>query len=275
MTKRLSGIPLAMAVCLVAGTGTAHAGWVSFDFNSLGNGNGSTLIQSYMQGLLSGGATVTVSSGAVADNAYTGDGHVVGYGTAGTSNVQSVTLATSDGDYTDPLKRHLSSPDTFIKNTSSATGFTFSFTGLKITDISFDYEIFPDSTCTSLTDPTKCGGSTYPYRPDFTFSTNLGTVFHYYGNTPSGNWVESPCTSGIGGVSCTGTTEATPQLLGTTGTIALSGNVNTLNFLDWPATIGIDNLKINVTAVPEPGTMLLLGTGVATVIARRRRKQNT
>jgi hypothetical protein len=55
--------------------------------------------------------------------------------------------------------------------------------------------------------------------------------------------------------------------------------VNKLEFVDWPVTIGVDNLDIGTTpprdlqAVPEPASMLLMATGLGEMI-RRRRKQS-
>ena len=215
MTKRLLTIPLAMALSLFAAN-SALAGTVTltFDFNSLGSGASSTAIKTYMQSVLGGYGTVTsVSAGAVADKTYNGDGHVVG---PGTSSVTSVTLGTSDGS-----TQHLTSYDTFIRNVAGQSAFSFSFSGLSITGVSFDYEIFPDGSCTSLTS-TGCGGSAvggiYPNQPDFKFTTNLGDVFQYYGKTPGttggSTYVESPCTdtsSSTTAANCSSTTQKTPH----------------------------------------------------------------
>lgn len=266
MTKNPLMILLA-TVMLLGSSLAAEAGTVTFDFNGLATGVGATggvgtygSIQNYMRSLLTGGATVSVSAGAVTDKAYNGDGHVVGPCSPGCT---SVTLG----------------PDTFVRNLSTAAGWSFTFSGLVIDSVQFDYEIFPDGTCTALTSA-SCGGAAvggiYPNQPDFTFSTNLGTVFHYYGQTPGAVGGSTYTHSPISGSTAT---EKAPQLIGNTGLLNVGG-ATTLTFMDWPATIGIDNLVVNfrnppvVNAVPEPGSMLLLGSGLAAAYARRRRRQN-
>ena len=72
--------------------------------------------------------------------------------------------------------------------------------------------------------------------------------------------------------------ETAPQLLGWSGLITLPANTTTLDFQDWPAEIAINDLVINFTpldppdpAVPEPGSMLLLGTALLGAGALRKR----
>jgi len=222
---------------------------VVFDFNSLANGAGNSTVQSYMNSKLGAAGSVVVG-GSQASNAYTGDGHVVGPGNGSTS----LTLATSDG-----TTQHLSTKDTFIDNVSSSTEISMTFSGLKIYGVSFDYEIFPDGTC-----PTGTGCSSN--FPDFTFNADGTLVFNTLGvmpGNPGAPYTHSPASGSSG-------TERAPQFLGQSGTWSFPNGVTKLEFVDWPATIGIDNLKITTTT-PEPATMTLIGVGMLGLTSLRRR----
>jgi hypothetical protein len=174
-------------------------------------------------------------TGSGATNNYTGDGHVIG-----------PTLG----------------PDTFIRN-FGAPNFTIDFgTSFHIYSISFDWEIFPDGTCfngpgsTTATRACAAAGSTNANWPDFDL------------------YVDGSSTAVFSRVAvATGTNPNYPQAIGTSGTINLAG-AHFLNFVDWPATIAIDNLVINgcrdtatVTClpflVPEPSTLPLIGLAIA------------
>jgi hypothetical protein len=152
-----------------------------------------------------------------------------------------------------------------------------------ITSVSFDYEIFPNGDCPVL-NSTSCGGAPvagiYPKQPDFTLTTNLGQVFRYLGVTPGSAYPAGqpggPSTThspNSGAVS----NELAPQAIGFTGLLTVNvAGATTFTFTDWPATIGIDKLTINTqtqTVVPEPGTILLLGSGLAGYCARRRSRK--
>jgi hypothetical protein len=243
---------LGVGVTILAAGGLPMRGETfTFSFDSLASRQGNTAIQAYMNNVLGGAATVTVTGGALTEQTYNGDGHVVGPCSPANcgpgATVSSVTLG----------------PDTFIRNASGIDSFTFTFSGLLIQSVSFDYEIFPDGTCPNLQ---NCGGKGNPNLPDFTFSTDLGQVFHYYGQAPAApGYTHSP-NSGRSKV------ELAPQLIGS-GSWNLGG-ATTLIFTDWPATIAIDNLVINTADAPEPGAVLLLGTLIAIVVWKlRRRKQ--
>src|SRR5262249_31998470 len=155
----------------------------------------------YMNSILNcAGCSVTVGAGAVADRTYNGENHVVG------TSSKSLTLGTSDGATSNTVAPS-SSYDTFIANTNDSSGsstdrITLMFTGILIDNISFDYEIFPDGTC-SVLNSAHCGalsGGIYANQPDLVFRagstgnsntdplvTSFGTNGTQYGVTPGGS----------------------------------------------------------------------------------------
>jgi hypothetical protein len=293
MTPRIQRqLTLAAGFILLLGSAVPARADYNFNFNSLSpsptqsdqssNPGGSNAIALYMDGVLGCAANncVTVSGlnasgmpylsgstagyGVAVDKTYTGDGHVVG------PNGVSLTLGNSNGA-TSNSSATPGAYDSFISNTADPEGtngpnqlsqgilITFSH-GLTGT-LSFDYEIFPDGMCAQL-NSASCGGSPnmqgiYPNQPDLTFAVNGTTVQTFYGvapgtnmvgaSTPNGTSTHSPISGTVG-------TEMAPQLIG-----HWSGNVSgatSLSFMDWPATIGIDNLTLS----PEPrGEVFLLG----------------
>jgi hypothetical protein len=235
---------------------SAQAGSITFDFGSLSNGASDAQIQTFMNSLLPAGESVTVT-GAVASNSYNADGHVTGSGN-GTS---SFTLAQLDP----------AGHGTFIQNNSEGSPVSneikMVFSGLTISSISFDFEIFPDNTCTSLS---SCGGSGHPNLPDLTVVSN-GThqVVEYDGVVPGqpGSYDTAYIHSPTSGQS---NSELAPQLLGSSGTFNLPAGTTQLEFQDWPATIAINHLKID--PVPEPATITLLASGLIGLGAALRRR---
>jgi hypothetical protein len=229
----------------------------SFDDGSLVNGSSDGSIQGYMNSKLTGGASVVVT-GAVATNSYNGDGHVTGPGNGSTS----LTLGTSDGG-----SPHLSSKDLFITNiANTSTEIKMVFTGLSILSVSFDYEIFPDGSCAT---GHNCGSN----WPDFTFAADGSIIFHTLATQPAAG-SHSPASG-------SSSTELAPQFIGESGTISFGTGVSVLEFMDWPATIGIDNLVINYgppggsSPVPEPVSFILAGSGLIGIYFLRRRKSGS
>jgi hypothetical protein len=236
-------------------------------------------IQSYMDQVLSAagcaGCMVTITgTGAAADQTYNGDGHVVG------NNGSSLTLGTSNNAISNSSQTPSTGYDTFLANTNDnknqlGSQITMKFSGFTINgSASFAYEIFPNGLCPSLA---NCGTNN-SNLPDFEFeagtnSNGIDAPVSSFGNNgiqtgvvpkstgSDGSATNSPAMSG----------ETAPQYIGTwNGTLS---NVNELDFVDWPATIGIDNLSVswgNTSPVPETSSILLLGTILAGITARKK-----
>ncbi len=264
-----------IAVCagilvLLGSAVSARADYL-FTFNYASSGpslttssaNQSTNIANYMDSIIGCSGCVTVSSGVAVAQQYDADGNVVG------PNGVSLTLGNSEGATNNAVTPSAYGSDNYISNMATnpngsgdnqlSQGITitlskgYSFTGT----LSFDYEIFPDISCTAL-NSWDCGSYNsgtrlYANQPDLDFSANGSTPQSntFYGITPGtgdGNSVKSPDSNN----------ELAPQYIGTSGNFTLTG-ATVLSFQDWPAAIGVDNLKL-VTSTPEPrGYALLLG----------------
>ena len=215
----------------------APAAPLLFDFNGValsgshGNGlgatGGSTAIRNYMNGVLAGngfGTSSVTVSGALATATYNGENHVKG-----------PTLGTSDGG-----TAHPGSNDTFIINDNfnvygngASSSFTLNFSNFSIYSLSFDWEIFPDATCAQ---GSWCAG--HPGQsanwPDIELYADGVLVWSALATTP------------VGG--------GDPQATGLSGVLSFLAGVHTLTIVDWPAEVGIDNLRISGCANPPRDT---------------------
>jgi hypothetical protein len=273
----------------LASVASATSASVTFNFASLAVSNPSTqsnatiesAIQTYMNTALAAagcsGCTVTVT-GAFADQTWNADNNTTGPG----NGSKSLTLGDSNGPYTagsSTTSTVSGTYDTFLATTADCYGgtgctgstatdsqITMKFSGFTINgSASFDYEIFPNASCTAL-NPSSCGGAGDPNDPDFIFDTNGSSqVFKTLAGTPGSSG------DGNATLSPDGTTAAPQYIGGWAGSLT---NANELDFVDWPATIGVDNLTIswNTTPspVPDPSSVLLLGTIVAGITLRKK-----
>src|SRR5437588_11915190 len=245
----------------------ASSAWaVLVNFNGMGKGTGTAAannmdVQNYMNGIL--GAGTVVVTGARFETDYTGDGHVVGPASLG--GVTPLTLGSTDGG-----TQHGLPWDSYIVNQDSFDRITMVFSR-PVSHVSFDLEIFPDGTCPNV-GATGCASNTSANWPDFELwaGTPSGTnaVFTQLGLDPNSMTYHSSTAS---------SNERAPQLLGVSGDRQLAAGVTELEFRDWPARIGIDNLNITfvtpprpLVPVPEPGTLALLSLGFAGLWLRRR-----
>lgn len=246
--------------------------------NPLADGANSTAIQTYMRnvifaewGIVNG---VTVwGAKAEMNNSYTGDGHVVGP-TSG-STVTPLTLGNSNhasSQGTTLGTAHDARNDGYIYNSNSVM-FWMQFT-FPISQISFDYAIFPNGSCGNPKDagsPSNpgAGGGSCSVWPDFTLKAGeLGSMQTYLWSVS-----QDPAEAGYVGythspVSGAVNKEKAPQLLAVSGLITFASPVTRLEFYDWPERIGVDNLVLY--RVPEPSAMALLGIGAACALVRRR-----
>jgi hypothetical protein len=279
---------------------TAGAGVITLDFNSLNDGNGTSAVQTYVRNVVGNALNLSAADqllvkvkGGLAEENYIGDQHVTGprrllsngeqnneYPVNGTNGTvpRPMTLGSSEFGVMDPtymwVPFALNNLDTYLVN-KNANGvgedrITMEFP-FPIYGVSFDYEIFPDGTGDQ--------------PPDFSFAYNLvgvpldapvvtmtGVV---QGVSPGdfGTYPYSPRSTANGD-----SKETAKQFIGQSGLLTFSplpGASTTLEFIDWPQKIGIDNLQIYTSPVPEPGSLAIwCGTiAVGTVLCRRKRRK--
>jgi hypothetical protein len=291
--RNLTNNSFAVLVLFAAMNLSAHAASYTFSFNSpgLSENNTASQIATYMTNALVAngctGCSVAVA-GAVVDTTYNGENNVVGPGGA------SLTLGNSNGA-TSNSSTTPGSPDNFLATTTDSsspvsTEISLAFAGVTITNVSFDFEIFPNGTCPSLSSCGSYNSSTgfYANQPDFEFTAGTGIIGSgtavdafgslgngfVYGVAPSSTnaGAEKAGNNGSSTRSPGNNPELAPQWIGVSGALALS-SVTDLNFIDWPATIGIDNLEITYTPsrVPEPSSILLFSTVAGALLFRIRR----
>ena len=260
---------MSAAIVSVAAVASASAAPVILNFNSISartSPQNNAVVQAYLNSVLGAGA-VTVH-GAVADQTYNGDGFVNkdSYNireTLGTSNFVNGVLV--------PNSTHSSSLvyDTFLYNVggegrtrygqSGNDKITFDFQ-TAINSISFDWEVFPDGSCPHLNTPghTTCG-SNNANKPDFELWA--GTATHQTVDKYSGDANNDFPVTG----------NNLPQGIGYFS-MTFSSPVTHLEFVDWPARIGVDNL--DPSRVPEPATLALLALGILGIAATRKTKRS-
>jgi hypothetical protein len=273
---------LAAILSLVSASSAAWGGVITFSFDQVGSvaglkdGQNSAAIETYMNAVLAQAgyplASVDVK-GAVADNNYKADNHLVGPKTNGT--VTPLALWNTDGSHTgntDPSKWHLGTTDTYIMNKAGLTTISMDFTGIGIVGVTFDFQIFPDGTCPNPTSANLgvnkgCTSTAHVNWPDFSFWADGTQLWLVDGVLPGadGTYHFSPLRPNNGG-------EKAPQLLSTSGYVDLGDITSQLLFVDWPAHIGVDNLTI-YTEVPEAGTLLTFAVGVFITLRCRRRRR--
>jgi len=226
---------------------TPPTGNVMVNFNSL-TSNGNILQQLNNAFTAAGYGPIVVSvTGAVPGNNYNGDGHVVGPGG------NSLTLGSIDGG-------------NFIMTGNGSDRITMVFSQ-PINGITFDMQIFPEVHNT----------------PDFTFRAwenaddknpiPLAGQTYFVGVVPSGANLYSPVNSS--------TPEPYKQLLAFGLNYTFPNGATKLEFIDWPPTIGVDNLNFQLEplAMPEPASIFLVGglvgASVFTWIRRRKPQMRT
>lgn len=153
---------------------------------------------------------------------YDGEGYVIW------QNGNAYTLADINGD-----KKFL--------NSFGSTYFTVTFP-FEVYSVQFDYQIFPDSST-----PSSPSSSTWP---DFKFYADGELQFRTLAEIPP-----------AGSRSDNNLNETEPQFIGNSGLWVFPNGVTTLDFVDWPPTIGVANLSYtmqqNDPVVPEPPTWLV------------------
>jgi len=206
--------------------------------SGLGKVANSAAIATAINSQLPAGDSVTVA-GALATKTYTGEGFVVGNTLANTAPGGIFIINDSFGIF------------------AKSDKITITLTGFTIHSIEFDWEIFPNGTCPASTSPTSCAKSngTNANWPDISLwvGTNPASLTNAWGRPAT---TADPAT-------------IAPQALHLSEVVNFGKEVSVLEFRDWPNTIGIADVRLNV---PEPGTLALLLAGLAGLRVRSGRR---
>lgn len=285
--NRILAVVISTGCAALLAPALTAAATITLDFNAVADNASNSAVQTYITSVIDGalgtgkstGFTITGSKG---EKNYTGDSYVTGppitpscveyfqNGTCKKTDTVSETLGTSDGNV-----HHGGSNDTFLVNVG-ADRITMDFP-FEIYGVSFDFEIFPNARCPNG-GANGCPNTDDPDWPDFTFEADDKVIFKAFGADPESDATLTYRYSPHSKLSF----EAAPQLLSVSGLWQFADGVTKLEFIDWPVMIGIDNLVINTTpperipppnGAPEPGTLALLGLGLAGLAATRRRRQ--
>jgi hypothetical protein len=266
--KRICGGIAVLAACALSGHAVATV--IDLDFNVIGTGNNAA-VQSYLDAIAGAGA-ITVR-GAVANQIYNGDGHVFKDG-----NSIRETLGTSefvDGVLTpNTANPHHLVYDTFLYNvggegsTNTAYGsygddkIVFDF-ATPVTSIAFDWEVFPDASCQLPGFYDGCGPRyTSSNMPDFELwaGTPTSQLYDYHSGDASGDFPVAGSKNG-----------SFPQGIGYFET-AFAAGVTHVEFVDWPARIGIDNLQGASRVLSEPPSLALVALQALGFVGWRRKR---
>ena len=230
--------PLAVACCLAVLGLFLQAG------EGLANPISNPYPDVFLGNIPSGGSLSVSGASYQSGTGYVGEGYVVG---------------PKVGNTVTPLNLKAYNGMNFLINSGSdRITVTSSF---PIYSISFDYEIFPNG---NMANGTGVNPATNPNWPDFTFKADGTVLLRTLASMPGTNGLYSNSPVHPNSL------ELAPQFIGSSGTILIPGGATKLEFIDWPPTIGINNVNINANAVPEPTSLAALSVMLVAGLGLRR-----